>query len=302
MSAFVPGFTHDIFVSYVHVDNRKFGKDIGWVETLVDDLREALPQKLQRVQPDIWRDPRLSGSEPFSDAIRDAVTRAATLLVLLSESYLTSEWCRKELDLFLQAAAQSGGATGRIFLVRLDDLAPNRWPAAFHGLLGQKFFEQAHADAPTRTLGTPPANDPDKRLYFQRLDDLSGELAKKLLAMKELVEEQETPPLTTNAPAVFLAEATPDLDDLRDNIRRYLMQADIRVLPETYYDRTPNAFRTAMEADFGQSLVERIVNSWQLISACFVGETAVVIWACRRRVGQSTCKGLTIRSTSDDLR
>jgi hypothetical protein len=45
-------------------------------------------------------------------------------------------------------------------------------------------------------------------------------------------------------------------------------------------------------------LVERIVNSWQLISACFVGETAVVIWACYRRVGQSTCKGLTIRSTS----
>jgi hypothetical protein len=33
------------------------------------------------------------------------------------------------------------------------------------------------------------------------------------------------------------------------------MQADIRVLPETYYDRTPNAFRTAMEADLGQSLV-----------------------------------------------
>ena len=54
---------------------------------------------------------------------------------------------------------------------------------------------------------------------------------------------------------VFLAEATPDLDDLRDNIRRYLNQANIRVLPETYYDRTPNAFRTAMEADLDQSLV-----------------------------------------------
>ena len=58
-----------------------------------------------------------------------------------------------------------------------------------------------------------------------------------------------------NSPVVFLAEATPDLDDLRDNIRRYLTQANIRVLPETYYDRTPNAFRTAMEADLDQSLV-----------------------------------------------
>jgi len=58
-----------------------------------------------------------------------------------------------------------------------------------------------------------------------------------------------------NSPVVFLAEVTPDLDDLRDNIRRYLTQAIIRVLPETYYERTPNAFRAAMAADLDQSLV-----------------------------------------------
>jgi len=67
---------------------------------------------------------------------------------VLSESSLTSEWCQRELALFLQAAEQTGGATGRIFLVRLDALDHNRWPAAFHGLLGQKFFEQANVDAP----------------------------------------------------------------------------------------------------------------------------------------------------------
>ena len=145
----------------------------------------------------------------------------------------------------------NGGATGRIFLVRVDALDHNRWPEAFHGLLGQRFFEQANNDAPARTLGTPLANDPEKRLYFQRLDDLSRELATKLLEMKQASEPQ--PP--DNSPVVYLAEATPDLDDLRDNIRRYLNQANIRVLPETYYDRTPNAFRTATEADLDHSLV-----------------------------------------------
>ena len=50
MLAFVPGFTHDIFVSYVHVDNRTFGKGIGWVETLVEDLREALIRILKANQ------------------------------------------------------------------------------------------------------------------------------------------------------------------------------------------------------------------------------------------------------------
>src|SRR5215467_236292 len=84
MPTFVPGFEHDVFVSYVHVDNRKFGRDVGWVETLVENLREALSQGLKRGQPDIWRDPRLSSSEPFPDAIHDAVTRSAALLVILS--------------------------------------------------------------------------------------------------------------------------------------------------------------------------------------------------------------------------
>ena len=70
MSAFVPGFAHDVFVSYVHVDNRTFGRNVGWVETFVENLREALPPKLQRGQPDIWRDLRLSSSEPLSDGIR----------------------------------------------------------------------------------------------------------------------------------------------------------------------------------------------------------------------------------------
>src|SRR5262245_51267494 len=177
MATFVPGFEHDVFVSYVHVDNRKFGRDVGWVETLVENLREALPQGLKRGQPDIWRDLRLSSSESFPDTIHDAVTRSATLLVILSESYLTSEWCQRELELFLKAAEQTGGATGRIFLVRLDTLEYNRWPAAFHGLLGQQFFEQANVDAPARTLGTPAANDPGEHLYFQRLDDLRVELA-----------------------------------------------------------------------------------------------------------------------------
>src|SRR5215475_16018674 len=100
MATFVPSFEHDVFVSYVHVDNRKYGQEIGWVETLVKNISEALPQKLGRDQPDIWRDARLSSSEPFPDAVRKAATHSATLLVILSESYLTSEWCRRELALF----------------------------------------------------------------------------------------------------------------------------------------------------------------------------------------------------------
>ena len=47
MPTFVPGFMHDVFVSYTHVDNRKFGRDAGWVETLIENLREGIAAKSQ---------------------------------------------------------------------------------------------------------------------------------------------------------------------------------------------------------------------------------------------------------------
>jgi hypothetical protein len=264
MVAFVPGFAHDVFVSYAHRDNRTFGRAEGWVVTFDTNLREALSHKLKRGQPDIWRDQRLSSSDPFSATIRAAVTQAATLLVILSDNYLESAWCQEELALFLDATKSTGGHTGRLFLVCLDAVEYTRWPAAFHHLLGVQFYEQANVDAPANTLGTPLAHDPGERLYWQRLDDLSRELANKLLQMPQASESvaaapgpQDAPasPPPTGAPAVFLAETTPDLDEVRDTIRRYLQQASLRVLPETYYDRTPAAFRSSMEADLAQSLL-----------------------------------------------
>src|SRR5262249_42036639 len=151
-AALVPGFAHDLFVSYAHRDNRTFGHDEGWVAIFDKNLREALAHKLKRGQPDIWRDQRLSSSDPFSAAIQEAVIHTAVLLVILSENYLESEWCQQELTLFLEAAKHTGGATGRIFLVSLDAVNYTRWPAAFQHLLGVQFYEQANVDAPAYTL------------------------------------------------------------------------------------------------------------------------------------------------------
>ena len=54
---------------------------------------------------------------------------------------------------------------------------------------------------------------------------------------------------------VFLAETTPDLEDLRDNIKRQLEQSGLRVLPETYYNRSPADFKAAMEKDLAESVL-----------------------------------------------
>jgi len=55
---------------------------------------------------------------------------------------------------------------------------------------------------------------------------------------------------TDNRPAVFLAEVTDDLVIQRDEVKRYLNQAGLRVLPETpLYFSEPEAFQQAVERD-----------------------------------------------------
>lgn len=262
MATYVTNFDYDVFVSYAHVDNVKLGEEEaapGWVHNLVNDLKTLLPQKLGRSQwGNVWIDHRrLVGNEPLTPDIQQAVSRSATLVVILSEGYLQSDWCRQERELFLQAAQRSGGVPGRLFVVQLTDIERSRWPTPFTDLLGYKFFLMDDRTGRPRTLKLN-ADDPKDRCYSQRMDDLSLDLADRLKAMRTKPPE----PMATVVPAtastttppgagisVFLAETTPDLEDLRDDIKRQLEQAGLRVLPATYYPRSPDNFAAAMQPD-----------------------------------------------------
>lgn len=249
-AAFVPGFDHDVFVSYAHVDNQPLlvpgGVPAGWVDTLVENLHRLLSQQLGREDwGKLWFDPTLRGDEPFPPVLQEAVSRSATLLVILSEGYLQSDWCRREREAFFQTARHED-TPGRIFVVQLMDIERSRWPQEFGDLLGYEFFSREREHAPVRTLRLL-AGDPDNQLYFPRLDKLSRELAERLRRLRE------QPAATTAELTVFLAEVTPDLEAWRDNLRSQLKQVGIQALPTTYYDRSPPAFQAAMEKDLAPS-------------------------------------------------
>ncbi len=98
MSAFVPGYKYDICVSYAHVDNEPFpGLENGWVSTFVEGLKVVLSQKLGTKGFSLWMDNKsFRGNDPFERMTLDAKTQSATMVIILSEGYVRSEWCRKE--------------------------------------------------------------------------------------------------------------------------------------------------------------------------------------------------------------
>ncbi|HZC00251.1 MAG TPA: TIR domain-containing protein [Gammaproteobacteria bacterium] len=244
--AFVPGHKYDVFVSYAHVDNLPLaGAGTAWVSTLIQNLKVLLARKLGRDLAEIWMDPRLAGNVPLTPAILDSLGETATLLVILSTGYLASEWCQREKNQFLQLTEKRQHAGSRIFLIELDKVEMHRRPPEFADLLGYRFWEEDVLSKKISILGDPVPR-PEEPRYYERLNDLSHDLAAELERLKQSAVGQ----VAAGGPAVFLAEATDDLETLRDEIKRYLQQAGLRVLPERWYPRDdPESFRQAMSAD-----------------------------------------------------
>ena len=87
--AYIPGFKHDIFISYAHVDNAKFFQErrMGWVETdFCKYLEVLLSQKVGRNSSDkqrglnIWWDGKdLDPGHQFDDKIEKGVQECSDL-------------------------------------------------------------------------------------------------------------------------------------------------------------------------------------------------------------------------------
>jgi len=245
MPVYVPNYKHDIFVSYAHVDNEPLaGAENGWVTTLINGLKILLTKKLGR--PDsfsLWMDNELRGNVAVTPDITEHVEGAATFLLILSPGYLASEWCRLELSTFLAKAGQS---SGRVFLVE-HDLVER--PEVLSDLLGYKFWlsnESGHK----RILGLPKPN-PEEYKYYQRLDDIATQLLDQLNLLKAKTfaintENSNAMPVTEK---VFLAAVTYDLEERRTELKRYLIQQGVRILPEAKYSSLMNS----LEGDLRQS-------------------------------------------------
>lgn len=250
-TAFVSGYEWDVFVSYAHADNFQ-----GWVSGLVENLVGLLPGQLRGANLGrVWLDRRLDPGLPFPKEIAQAVERAATLLVILSPSYLESEWCRRERELFVDAAKRAGAdPKQRIFIV--DMKCPDRaaWPEVFADKTTFQFWYAASSQEPPHTLAwpRPDTSAVRDRPYFERLDDLSRSIATRLVAMREAIDKgPHASMFRANGQqiGVLLAEVTPDLQYRREQLARSLRQAGFLVLPESYYPRDPAAFEAKIRED-----------------------------------------------------
>ena len=278
-------FTHDVFISYGHLDDEDPAGDVkGWVDLLVERLPRLVSNSLG-YQPKIWRDQRsLHGNDLLTGAIEEGISRSLLLIPIVSPRYVQSEWCRVELNAFCNTPTPTGAPPyrSRIFKVIKTPLLlhPNREPEQLRDLIGYSFFEM-EGDMPVEfSPDTTPNKD---QRYWTALRRLAWDISNMLVELKHPPESQQTGSTVTPASTVshaapsvapslvtagsssalsregangatksiYLAETTSDLTKERELVRDELRQRGYRVLPE---QRLPLEERKQTEASISAAL------------------------------------------------
>lgn len=214
----------DIFVSFAHVDDQPVAnQQQGWITHFTNDLRGELNRRMGRKDNyHFWKDFRLQGNDAVTPEIEQQVRQANTLVILFSTGWMASPWCQKELALFLQSHPD---VNGRIFVVELERFRQEDKPPVMQDLLNYPFWRVTDKDR-VRQLGYPVPQATDS-VYYERLVDLSHDLANTLKTLQTGTAQPPEPPKAT----VYVAPVDYPLYSQRSNLISELKQFGIAALP-----------------------------------------------------------------------
>lgn len=244
-------FKRDLFISYTHKDNKPLFSDAeGWVSRFHKTLSVVLEQRLGHA-PEIWRDERLQGNDVFTPEIMARLPESAVLLAVVSEGYVTSQWCRDEAHAFCAAAEQTGGLTvdnkSRVFKVfKAPPATLEPLPPVMREMTGYNFFERNADNAPKEL---DPDFDKDSRAkYIDQIMTLAFHLTSLI---NDLDTEAANDPIAavggSARPAVYLAECDHDRSDDRSKLAIDLAARGYTVLPDRELPRGEAAYRLAVQ-------------------------------------------------------
>ena len=242
-------FEGDAFISYAHLDNVELieGRK-GWVSSFHRALEVRVAQLLGK-HPQIWRDPKLQGNDFFADTLVERLRHVAALVPVISPRYVKSEWARKELSEFWQAAQDQGGIRFhdkvRIFKVLKTPIPLDTHPPELQALLGYEFFkidpETGRVHELDEVFGPEAQRD-----FWLKLDDLAHDIC----CLLEMFEHPEG--AASSEPvgeAVFLSETTIDLREQRETLRRDLQQHGYVVFPTRPLSSVASEVKAAVSED-----------------------------------------------------
>lgn len=256
---------HDVFISYAHRDNQPILQDVsakGWVSSFDEILGNFLTRELGR-DARIWRDPSNDAGDYFWDKIKGNLLKSKTFILILSPSYVNSEYCKEEFNTFFKDRKPIRiGDKSCIFPIIKKPVETNGVPDGLRTILKDvlaiEFFKREENEK-TLTFDVEYGDDL-KRELLKRIDFLAQDIFLLLKEADSVEKIEETSEPTALKPfagmTVYMAEPTPDLWDEYLKIRRDFIKRGANVLPSSFDFSRPERvedYKTAMLSDLKQS-------------------------------------------------
>ena len=237
MAFLLPHFEYDAFVSYSH------GVPPGQIEAPLRDWTLRLIKNLEsdtKVDPDfdalhIWRDEQIDPTLFLTDELRAKVTYSGILMIVMSPRYLTSAWCKDELEWFKQQVLGRARDQGRVFVIRALHTDEKLWPdflrdARGHALTGFRFYDKPF----TNPHGWREAGE-NSEPYVRELGRLQTALVKRLRELRVDAERRikaETPATVapSTGPRRIYLHARPEHASVSEEVKRALAEDGIDAL------------------------------------------------------------------------
>lgn len=239
----LPPGANDVFISYGHLDNQPWGEGQHcWVTEFHTQLERRLAMLLGRPVR-MWRDEKLRGNDEFDDEIVASLRNSIAFACILTPRYLKSEWCVRELNLFLERMRGAAAGPKAFFKIIKTPINRDDQPADIRRFLGYEFFHETAPGKIAEFYPTRAQGSQESREFWQKIDDLAQEI-------KGVVEA--SPDTPKNGKAVYLAETTADLKLARDTVRRELGQRGYRVVPDRSLPPSADELVPLIESDLRQ--------------------------------------------------
>lgn len=254
--AYVPGYKYDIFVSYSHNDNAAVpGRDL-WVTTFLEALKGLLRASFGQGVDDleIFLDDKSFESNKQLPDLLAAAKASAVFLAVCSPNYEARPWTRAELHAF----HENSHDTERLFAAETYPLdAGILYPEPLQSHHRIEFWVRPpmHSAAHPEPLAL---KSPD---WILKVSGLAGDIKKKLKSMHALAVANNGAVVANGvkAPAVrnidpgyrriLLAQTNEGLLRQRGELRTYLEQFGVAVLPAGVYPQGGADFAAAFGAD-----------------------------------------------------
>ncbi len=186
--AFVPGYTHDIFVSYAYIDDKPApGMDEGWVTTFIKGLKDTLARRFgaEGIYK-LWIDPELAKIVHITpkDISKD-LNNTAVFVIILSRAYLESDWCRQwHKNRFLSMVQERLRSGLKICVVEIDRVEEDERLRELNDASIYRFWVAEHEKTHPRLLGMPHPSQAEPQ-YYDLLNQLSYDLSHELQRLKK---------------------------------------------------------------------------------------------------------------------